>query len=242
MAHLLGSPAPVKIFSATFNLPGKWDVVLEGDSLGGVDSSEDHVTDLLNSIASNVTWQKVRQEKSLDNPSTGIIHHFYLGITTTPPVSPSDQRSDDLKKNNHSIDVYLRRLPLTMHPNWPIIKSKFNISLVNGQLRYPLAAGDMYNVQDFISPICRYQRNSMQIGYQDNSLPRLGKIDYTPTGITDLVPGIETSIFFPFEGYSAGYWLKSREAHDLIGPGMEINEAWDSGGIGGWSTLLYDIA
>lgn len=212
--------------------------------MDGHDSDLGNARSLLSSVSSSVTdWKLVRHEKFIDTPPVGTIHYFYQGSSLSMPKSPTDNRPSELVDSIHNVEVSLRRSPLPMHPNWKVFKDKYGVRIVNGQLRYPEDAEDMYGVQDFLTPVCRYQRTKMSIGWNlpTNHIRDLGTIDTSPEGLNLLFPSMETGTFQPYNGYTSGYWLKSVSESSQHGPDTQITESWDTGGIGGWSDIIYNI-
>lgn len=254
-ATLIGSLSACRIYSAQCVLPGKWTVVTEGEYFGSTVSPEN--TSILSSVTSGVaTWVKVKKEIIGDNPAYGNVRYYYEGGVATMPSTSLDKRTDEQKNNVHGMEVGLRLAPIGMHPKFDTLQTTYGGYLQNQQWMWPVQnptsttanngtggsgginLNPMYGVQDFYAPICRYKRSYMTIGQGlPNDLSTIGLGTSSPNGLSAI--GVATPNVSTYTGYSGWYWIKSSSEAISHGNDLQVTETWESGGIGGFSQLVY---
>jgi len=254
-------PTPLKVIGTLpdprlerffVQLPGKATLIFVAER---IDATSDDIPAIPPSAQTGLLtdWVQIRQWATKRDGWYEIRWLYEAGLQEMP-YAPNDTRSAADRNFQYSMEASLYQAPLTSHPNIKNFLCTYGGYMDQGQLVFPpwdptgtsARAGfdqqgnyygninPFYGVDTFLSPQATLTRTYMTAG---NELPTdqlygLGYID-TPPDLPFVVTNPAAS--------KTDNWLKSEAPAYQHGNDLEIDEGWESGGIGGWQRLIYAL-
>lgn len=253
-AKLIGASSLTRLYACEFAIPGKWTCILEVDEYRQNPGSVD--TDFLPNNVGVSGWTLVRKELIRQEAHVGVYHYTYEGIVTSPPLCPSDTRPFELQRCVFSASVSLIRQPISMHPRFADIVSRYKGRLLYGEWDWPqtdptgqstnsgtdangnpvASINPLYAVQEYLTPNVTLRANTMeQPRYLTPSIAsNHGYTENPPAAITNFFGLTRTSGGSGAAAYDP--WLMTENSVSQHGSGVEISKGWMSGQ---WNKVLY---